>query len=160
MAGWANASLQHDPNHLNEVISAASNKITKAVDCTGQPDASPIAEKIIAPSGGKMVILNPPNFAKPPSRKDIEYPFVKFFGVFGVEYEIFGVHMKPVEGSKELLKEWMAGKAQEFLDQGGLRSMKVKKVEGGLKAVGENLGLNAEGKVSGEKVVYEVGGEA
>lgn len=146
---------QHDPSYT-KVIAAVTSRITKALDASTLKDPSPIFEVIISSAGGKVVVLNPPEFISPPTRKDIEYEMVNLFGAFEVEYEIFGQKLKGVDGKKRLMAEWVAGTAQELLDKGGLVPLKVKKIDGGLGAVQGGLTLNAEGKVSGEKVVYQV----
>jgi hypothetical protein len=146
--------VQHNSEYTSEVVKI-SGEITKALDCTAAKNLAPLYEAVIAPSGGKVIILNPPEFSQPPSRPEIQYEMVNVFDAYDAEYEIFGQKSPGSKETKRIVGAW-AEKVQGMLEKGEIKALRVKKMVGGLEAVGGNMGMFEEGKVSGEKVVYQV----
>ena len=169
------APLQYkDPDVVQKVKDAAGNKISHVLDAKSGNDTQLASVKILAEDKpGKIVLVLPQAEGIQDVRKDVQLTssstsessaqskpltslltvtVINMFTSYGYGYGGLG----PDEDARRALSAFLQ-KVPGFIRDGKLKHIPVKKFDGGLeKVVSDGFDYIATGKVSAEKIVFEV----
>lgn len=133
-----------------------------ALDCFSEKGSTTATAKSLSDKGGKVSVILPAEASAKEARPDVEF-------VLSLAYTLLGRHFsfgKWVPGTPEEMQRdhewfqpWAAGEQSilhNLLKQRLLKGNRIKKMEGGLNGIEEGMNLLQSGKVSLEKLAYDI----
>lgn len=142
----------NDPNAIADIKAATSNKLSLIFDCVGEGATPGFCYEAMGTSGGKYSSLL---FPVDGPRKDIAVSMVFAYTAYGEAFTKFGFDT-PAKREDYVYASEFFGLCEGLLDEGKLVPHPSGKRADGLEGVPEGLKELREGRVSGEKLVYEV----
>ena len=138
-----------------EEIKKTLPNITYVLDCIGTEESSALASETVAEAGGKLCTIQPGkrNTGKVAARVDVTDVLV--FTAFHEELNYGKVTVASRQEDRDLSHE-LYECLPAWLESGEIKPNKPRIVEGGLNGVEEGFALYRSGKISGEKVVYQI----
>jgi len=142
-----------DPEMVQKVKDAAGNKISHVLDTVASKDTQFASIKVLAEDKpGRVLIVLPHSEGIQDVRKDVHVAMINLFTSYGYGYGPTG----PDEQARSALAAFLL-KVPGLIKAGKLKNIPVKKFYGGLdKVVSDGFDYIAQGKVSAEKIVYEL----
>ncbi|KAH9846081.1 GroES-like protein [Lenzites betulinus] len=145
----------HDDDVVTKIKEATGDSVAYAVDAISLAASQRISAEVIAPTGGKVVLVQFP-VAGATERKDVQIIPTLLYTALGRAFDFGpGAHF-PVSTED---RDHMVGFLKlvpQLLQQRAIKPSPVKLWEGGLAAIPDGLQYMREGKVSAEKIVYRV----
>lgn len=147
-----------------EKISAKYPDLALAVDCFSEKGSSVATGNSLGKSvkGAKVVNILPTEKAAKEARPDVEFITTLVYTFLGREFT-FGKwpkhHESELKQDNAFVKPWTAGNdsiLHNLMLKGLVRGNKIKKMDGGLEQIEGGMKLQQEGKVSMEKLAYDV----
>ncbi|KAI0362627.1 GroES-like protein [Trametes cingulata] len=144
-----------DPDVVKKIKEVTGDSVTKAVDAISLKESQGISAEVLAPSGGKVVlVLGPAKDAT--SRKDVQFIPTVIYTALGRAFTFNpGQHFDVAPEDRAQIVEFLK-KVPQLVKDGAIKPAAVKLWEGGLAAIPDGLQYMREGKVSAEKIVYRV----
>ncbi|CAE6395221.1 unnamed protein product [Rhizoctonia solani] len=149
-----------DADIIEQIQKATENSLKLAFDTVGETDTQIICVKSLAPTpdgarpGKVMVSLIPKEDAKA-LRKDVIVLNTVIYTAFGRSFELAKIQFPASPEDRAHMASWMP-KLEELAAKGQIKPNPVRLWPGGLGAVNEGFQYMREGKVSAEKIVYNV----
>ncbi|KAJ5280553.1 Protein TOXD [Penicillium angulare] len=140
-----------DPKSAAEVHKYSDDKLKLAVDCIGSQASGKFCEEVISTSGGDYCTLVRVKLERP----DINYHWVLAYTCFGEPVKMGEIAI-PALPEHKANAEKFAVLAEGLLAEEKLKTHPSRVGKGGLNGVLDGLDLMRNGKVSGEKLVYNV----
>lgn len=150
------------PDCASAIKAHTKNSLRFALDCIGTAQSTALCHEALGRSGGRYVALERYPEAAASGRKNVRGSWVLGPVMFGRPIDMHGYSRDADAGAREFGREWYAC-VERWAGEGKLRVHPARRVgEGGewARAVLEGLEMLREGKVSGEKLIVEVGGKA
>lgn len=142
----------NSPSLIADIRKASNDKLRHAFDCISSEATAKICVESLGPNGGKYSSLI--RVEKLP-REDVENSLTIAYTAFG---EDFIFKSKKFAASREDLDfiVQFQSLSSKLLEQGKIRPHPHRVRSGGLEAIPQGLQELREGKVSGEKLVYQI----
>ncbi|KAJ5584599.1 Polyketide synthase enoylreductase [Penicillium hispanicum] len=140
-----------DPQSASEIRKATNDNLKLVLDCISRPSSTEFCDNAISTEGGEYSILSPAKSERP----DVNSRITIAYTVIGEAFRIadFEVPVKPEDSAHG---EMFIAIAEALLAQGKIKVHPPKVGGDGLQGVLEGLQLLKAGKVSGEKLIYNV----
>ncbi|PQE10403.1 hypothetical protein CJF32_00000963 [Rutstroemia sp. NJR-2017a WRK4] len=132
------------------------NRLEYVLDCITTASSMRLCYEAVGTKGGKYVSLDPFNPRVQRSRSDVKASFCYALTIFGRPIELDGEFARDAKPEDRKLAEKFVKVAERFIEEGKLKAHPTKLMEGGLDRVIDGVDLLRKGKVSGEKLVYNV----
>jgi hypothetical protein len=167
------------PDVVEQIQNATGNSLKLAFDTISEGNTQSICVKSLAPASegvpGKVLVVLLPNKEAKELRKDVviqrepKHEFLKvsvlnnyiltadtlLYTALGRSLNWSSVHFPASSEDRNHMASWMP-KLEALVNSGQLKPNPVKLWPGGLEAVHEGFQFMREGKVSAEKIVYNV----
>ncbi|CAE6477090.1 unnamed protein product [Rhizoctonia solani] len=149
-----------DSDVVQQIKRATGNSLKFAFDTISEASTQAICVKSLAPAregatpGKVVVVLFPSNDAKA-LRNDVVIQQTLVYTALGRSFEWPKIQFPASPEDKARMAAWMP-KLEELVTNGQIKPNPVKLWPGGLEAVNEGFQYMREGKVSAEKIVYNV----
>ncbi|KAF8681004.1 NADPH quinone reductase [Rhizoctonia solani] len=149
-----------DTDIVEQIQKATENSLKLAFDTVGETDAQIICVKSLAPTPdgarpGKVMVSLIPNEDAKALRKDVIVLNTVIYTAFGRSFELAKIQFPASPEDRAHMASWMP-KLEELAAKGQIKPNPVRLWPGGLGAVNEGFQYMREGKVSAEKIVYNV----
>ncbi|KAF8606095.1 GroES-like protein [Ceratobasidium sp. AG-I] len=157
----ADAVVDYNSSDIVEQIQKATgNSLRVAFDTVSNATTQTICAKSISPTPedaapGKIIVVLPPDEEAQALRKDIEIRNTTVYTSFGRAFALPTVEFPALPADREHMASWIP-KIKDLVDSGKIKPNPVKVWAGGLEAISEGLQYMRDGKVSGEKIVYNI----
>ncbi|KAI0764637.1 GroES-like protein [Fomes fomentarius] len=138
---------------VHKIKNACGDRIRYAIDCISTKDSQQLTQDVIAPSGGRVVILLPKEEIN--TRPNVERIFILLYTALGEAFEALGSHYPAALSDRAQVKAF-CNKMPKLIELGKLRANPLKLWNGGLDAIPEGIQYIKEGKQHGEKIVYRL----
>ncbi|EIW60399.1 GroES-like protein [Trametes versicolor FP-101664 SS1] len=144
-----------DQEVVAKIKQATGDSVTKALDAISDKDSQRISAEVLAPAGGKVVLVSGPEPGAT-ERKDVEFIPVLIYTALGRAFD-FGptMHFPVLPEDRGQMTEFLK-KVPQLVKDGAVRPPAIKLWEGGLEAIPNGLQYMREGKVSAEKIVHRL----
>ncbi|KAL1947838.1 hypothetical protein VTO73DRAFT_13562 [Trametes versicolor] len=144
-----------DADVVAKIKQATGDSVTKAVDAISLKDSQRISAEVLAPAGGKVVLVLGPEPGAT-DRKDVQFIPTLIYTSLGRAFD-FGpsTHFPVFPEDRKQIVEFLK-KVPQLVKDGAIKPPAIKLWEGGLAAIPDGLQYMREGKVSAEKIVYRV----
>lgn len=171
-----------DEDVVAKIKQATSDSVTKAVDAISIKDSQRISAEVLAPAGGKVVLVLGPE-PSATDRKDVQFIRMsrlpgscktrRYIATEGADCSVtclatliytslgrafdFGpsTHFPVFPEDREQIAVFLE-KVPQLVKDGAVKTPAIKLWEGGLAAIPAGLQYMREGNVSAEKIVYRV----
>jgi NADPH:quinone reductase-like Zn-dependent oxidoreductase len=145
----------NSPTVVEDISRLTHGRLEYIYDCISTAGSTQTAVKCLSGAGGKVVTLLPVD----PSTlgKNVELHVIALFKLTGKGFPFGGRQFPPSPEDKEWFEQ-RCNKLSKLTLSGKLKGNPIK-VMGGLDAVSEGFQYMEDGKVHGEKLVYEVAKE-
>lgn len=133
-----------------------------AVDCFSEKGSSVATAKSLSKKGGKVVNILPTEKAAKEARPDVEFIPTLVYTFLGREFKFPGFGKFPqdlLDRDHAFIAPWVAGEGSivnNLMAKRLIKGNKIKRQSGGLDKIPEGMKLLEEGKVSAEKLAYDV----
>ncbi|GAB1523711.1 Zinc-binding oxidoreductase alcohol dehydrogenase [Rhizoctonia solani] len=149
-----------DADIVEQIQKATENSLKLAFDTVGETDTQIICVKSLAPTPdgarpGKVMVSLIPNEDAKALRKDVIVLNTVIYTAFGRSFELAKIQFPASPEDRAHMASWMP-KLEELAAKGQIKPNPVRLWPGGLGAVNEGFQYMREGKVSAEKIVYNV----
>ncbi|KAF8709703.1 NADPH quinone reductase, partial [Rhizoctonia solani] len=149
-----------DADIIEQIQKATENSLKLAFDTVGETDTQIICVKSLAPTPdgarpGKVMVSLIPNEDAKALRKDVIVLNTVIYTAFGRSFELAKIQFPASPEDRAHMASWMP-KLEELAAKGQIKPNPVRLWPGGLEAVNEGFQYMREGKVSAEKIVYNV----
>jgi NADPH:quinone reductase-like Zn-dependent oxidoreductase len=139
-----------------EEIKKTLPNIRYVLDCIGTEESSALASETVVEAGGKLCTIQPGKRNTGKVAERVNVTDVLVFTAFYEELNYGKVTVAPRQEDRDLSQE-MYNCLPAWLESGKVKPNKPRIVDGGLDGVEEGFSLYRSGKISGEKVVYQIG---
>ncbi|KAI8950365.1 GroES-like protein [Xylaria longipes] len=155
--GAARVFDYNSPTCAKEIRRATVGRLTAALDCVTKTSTTRTCYEAIGPAGGRYVSLDPaPQRIAATRPRDVKPYAVLAFEALGRDVKLDEPFQRDAQPEKyEFTVRWLR-QAEELLRLGKLVTPPVLLQEGGLAAIPQGLNLLRTGKVSHQKIVYQV----
>lgn len=149
------------PNVVEQIQKTADSSLKFAFDTISDATSQAICVKSLSPSPegtpqGKVVTIQPPNKEARALRDDVVIQHTLIYTALGRSFDYGPTSPYPAStADREHMASWIP-KIESLVNSGKLKPNPVKLWPGGLEAVSEGFQYMREGKVSAEKIVYNV----
>ncbi|EIW60398.1 GroES-like protein [Trametes versicolor FP-101664 SS1] len=144
-----------DADVVAKIKQTTGDSVTKALDAISLKESQRISAEVIAPTGGKVVLVLGPE-AGATDRKDVQFILTLIYTSLGREFGFGPGSHYPVSSEDRAQMVEFLKKVPQIVKDGAVKPPAIKLWEGGLGAIIDGLQYMREGKVSAEKIVYRV----
>ncbi|CAE6516367.1 unnamed protein product [Rhizoctonia solani] len=149
-----------DTDIVQQIQKATKNSLKYAFDTISEADTQAICVKSLASTPkaaipGKVIVVQFPNEDTKSLRSDVVIQPTIIYMALGGSFEWPGISLPASPEDKAHMVSWIP-KLEELVTKGQIKPNPVKVWPGGLEAVNEGFQYMREGKVSAEKIVYNV----
>ncbi|KEP53701.1 putative zinc-binding oxidoreductase ToxD [Rhizoctonia solani 123E] len=149
-----------DTDMVQQIQKATGNSLKYAFDTISEADTQTACVRSLAPAPkeatpGKVVVILLPNKDAKALRNDVVIQHTLLYTALGRSFEWPKVKFPASPEDRAYMASWMP-KLEELITRGQIKPNPVKLWPGGLAAVNEGFQYMREGKVSAEKIVYNV----
>ncbi|KAK0333243.1 hypothetical protein LTR91_024143 [Friedmanniomyces endolithicus] len=150
--GASEAFDYNDPDVAKKIREHTKDQLAHVFDCISEGDSPKISSESIGSKGGKVSYLLPTKH----ERTDVENKSTLGYTIFGEAFNFAG---NDIPANHEDFTKGAAfwALAEKLLAEGKLKVHPPKVEKGGLKGVFDGMQQLKEGKVSGTKLVYQIG---
>ncbi|KAM3068063.1 hypothetical protein ACMFMG_011110 [Clarireedia jacksonii] len=141
----------NDPQSVAEIRKYTKNNLKLVFDTISLESSAAFCDQVISAEGGDYSALLPINI----ERANVKDRYTVAYTAVGEAFT-FGDMPVPAKAEDKEFAEMFWGLAEKLLADGKIKVHKPKVLPGGLKGALEGLELLKQGKVSGEKLVYNV----
>ncbi|EKM59886.1 uncharacterized protein PHACADRAFT_88172 [Phanerochaete carnosa HHB-10118-sp] len=143
-----------DPSAIEKIKKLTNNSIRVGLDAISQPDTLKFSVETFGADGGKLLTILPQDV--PGLRSDVKLQLTVIYSSLGREF-VYG-HMMAFPASEEDRAHMVnfLKKTPELVKSGQVKPNPTKLFDGGLEGTEAGLKYMAEGKHSGEKIVYHL----
>ncbi|KAF8760116.1 NADPH quinone reductase [Rhizoctonia solani] len=157
----ADSDLYRDADVVAQIQRATGNSLKFAFDTISEENTQITCVKSLtpAPEGttpGKVVVVLSPNKEAEALRKDVVIQGTLLYTALGRPFEWPKIQFPASPEDRAHMASWMP-KLEELAAKGQIKPNPVRLWPGGLEAVNEGFQYMREGKVSAEKIVYNIG---
>ncbi|KAL1947847.1 hypothetical protein VTO73DRAFT_13571 [Trametes versicolor] len=144
-----------DPDVVAKIKQVTGGSLTRALDAISDGASQRISAEVLAPTGGKVVLVSGPEPGAT-ERTDVEFIPILIYTALGRAFD-FGptMHFPVFPDDREQMARFLK-KVPRLVKDGVVKPPAIKLWEGGLEAIPDGLQYMREGKVSAEKIVYRV----
>ncbi|KAH8103403.1 GroES-like protein [Cristinia sonorae] len=136
---------------IAKIKETTGNSIHHALDAVSSPDTQIFTVKTFAPGRAKLLVIVHISPEAQALRPDVEF---EHFILYTTHGRAFGTYPARPDDKKHMTR--FLKKFPELVKSGALKSNPTKLFEGGLEGISDGFEYMIAGKVSGEKIVYEV----
>ncbi|CAE6366180.1 unnamed protein product [Rhizoctonia solani] len=149
-----------DADVVSQIQRATGNSLKFAFDTISEGNTQTVCVKSLAPTPkgaapGKVVVVLQPNENAKGLREDVIIQFTLLYTALGRPFEWPKIQFPASPEDHAHMASWMP-KLEELVNKGHIKPNPVKLWPGGLAAINDGFQYMREGKVSAEKIVYNV----
>ncbi|KAL0478636.1 trans-enoyl reductase [Acrasis kona] len=142
-----------DEQVVQKIKKATNNQLELGLDCISEKGSVELSTDSFGSNGGRLTLLLP--YAQEKVRSDVKLQPVLAYTITGTEFTLFGKRYPAIPEDHEDAANWTK-KLTQILASGKLKFIKTTELKGGLESIIEGFEKLSSGKVSGEKLVYNV----
>ncbi|KAJ5544505.1 Polyketide synthase enoylreductase [Penicillium sp. DV-2018c] len=142
----------NDPEAAGAIRKATDNKLKLVFDCIALEPSAAFCDNAISTDGGEYSSLLKVDIARP----NVNHRFTLAYTIIGEAFKFGDIPFPAKPEDKAFAENFSSTVVEPLLAQGKIKVHPLKVGKDGLKGVIEGLKLMKEGKVSGEKLVYNV----
>ncbi|KAH8103529.1 GroES-like protein [Cristinia sonorae] len=140
-----------DPEAITKIKEATGDSIHRGLDTVASPETEAFSVKVFGSGPGKLHVLVAPDAEAQKLRPDVAITASTVFTTHGIS--LGPVPAQPED--RKLMVDFLT-KFPGLVKSGALKPNPIKLITGGLEGVSEGFEYMISGKVSGEKLVYEL----
>ncbi|KAJ6031437.1 chaperonin 10-like protein [Penicillium herquei] len=140
-----------DASTAAAIRAATNNKLKFVFDTISTTESAQYCDTALSTKGGNYSTL----LRVAIERENVNNRVTLGYTILGEEFTIFGIPFPVIPENVAFAKDWIP-QAEKFLASGQIKVHPVKIMPHGLKGIPEGLDALRDGKVSGQKLVYNV----
>ncbi|KAB5590280.1 Zinc-binding oxidoreductase ToxD [Ceratobasidium theobromae] len=145
---------------VKQIQDATSNSLRFAFDTISEANTQTVCAKALgsAPQGaapGKVIVVLPPKKEVTELYKNVAFQHTLIYTALGRAFDWPNIHFPASAEDRAHMASWMP-KLEKLVAAGQIKANPVKLWPGGLAAVNDGFQYMREGKVSAEKIVYNI----